>query len=284
MKETVLITGANGQLGQCFKEISLKNRTVDFIFKDATELDITNLVKVSEFFKNNTINYCINCAAYTAVDNAEKNQDLSTSVNTHGPKNLAKMCNQYDVELIHVSTDFVFDGTSNNAYTETSVTNPLSVYGRTKLDGEKAICQYCDKYIIIRTSWLYSKYGHNFVKTMLRLATEKKEIFVVEDQIGSPTYAMDLACVILDIIGEDNKHYGIYHYCNQGVASWYDFAVAIFELTEAELSIIPIKTSAYPTFAKRPIISVLDTTKIKNTLGIKIPHWRTSLKQALTTI
>ena len=284
---TVLVTGSNGQLGNCIKEIERNN--LNIIYTDYLELDICDLDKVKSFFKSHDpIDYCVNCAAYTAVDNAEKEPEKAYKINALGPKNLALTCELNNTVLIHVSTDFVFDGEKTEPYKETDLPNPLSIYGKTKWEGENFIQQICSKHIIIRTSWLYSLFGSNFVKTMLRLAETNMSLNIVNDQIGTPTNAYDLAGAILNIIdkdsclqkrGESIPFYGTYHYSNEGICSWYDFAKKIFEINNIQIDLVPIPTKSYPTPAKRPLYSVLDKTKIKNTFGINIKTWEESLKK-----
>lgn len=277
----ILVTGANGQLATCIKTLDHSNKDYNFIYKNSSELDITDVLIVEDFFKTNTIDYCINCAAYTAVDKAESDIDKAYKVNVIGSENLAKVCGEYNSILIHVSTDFVFEGSSSKPYNEENCTNPLSVYGSTKLEGEQKIQENLEKHFILRTSWLYSEFGNNFLKTMLRLSKSRDEIGVVSDQVGTPTYAMDLAYAILKIIQTNSKLYGTYHFSNEGVASWYDFAVAIFDLEKIKIKVNPITTEEFPTPAKRPSYSVLNKTKIKKNLQIEIPHWRYSLKKAI---
>ena len=282
----VLVTGSNGQLASCIKDYAKQYKELHFIYTDYQELDICNLNDVEEFFTTNQkIDYCINCAAYTAVDKAETEVEKAFEINAQGAKNLALVCDEQGAVLIHVSTDFVFDGDKTEPYTETDIPKPISVYGASKLQGEVEIQKTLKKHFIIRTSWLYSEHGANFMKTMLRLAETRDEISVVSDQIGTPTYAGDLADVILKIITSNSRSFGLYHYSNEGVASWYDFAKAIFEGSNLKIKTTPIKTEAYPTPAKRPVYSVMDKTKIKKTHNIKISHWRepinTSLKYLL---
>jgi dTDP-4-dehydrorhamnose reductase len=252
-----------------------------FIFVDYDELDITKEGEVWAFFEMENIDYCINCAAYTAVDKAESEHTLANAINNEGARHLAEACLKYNVVLIHISTDFVFDGNQSRPYSESDITNPLGVYGLGKLHGEQAIISNLRKYFILRTSWLYSEHGHNFLKTMLRLGKERERLSVVCDQIGTPTYAGDLADVILGIINDNTDKYGVYHYSNEGVASWYDFAHAIFDLGRVDCALTPIKTEAYPTPAKRPAFSVMDKSKIKKNLHIEIPYWRESLIHAI---
>ncbi len=279
----VLVTGGNGQLAYSLKDLESQYSNVNFVYTDYLDLDITNLNGLLNYFNQNPkIHYCINCAAYTLVDKAESEKELAEKINSFGAKNLAETCLKYDTTLIHISTDFVFNGSSTKAYTETDSANPLSVYGNTKHKGEQHIIKINPKHFILRTSWLYSEHGNNFMKTMLKLAKEKDVLNIVEDQIGTPTYATDLAELICKIIVSKNPNYGLYHYSNEGLASWYDFAKSIFDIKQLKIIIIPIKTEAYPKSAKRPVFSVLDKTKIKNTFNIEIPYWRDSLKKAIS--
>lgn len=280
----VLVTGANGQLGQCLKDISSKNPTINFVIASSQQLDITNQATVKLFFEKNDFDYCINCAAYTAVDKAEEDKDKARNVNVNGVINIAEFCRESNTTLIHVSTDFVFDGKSEKPYIETDETIPLSVYGQTKLEGEHEIKEILNNFFIIRTSWLYSEYGTNFMKTMLRLGKERMELNIVSDQIGTPTYAKDLAEVILKIITDNNKNYGVYHYSNEGEISWHDFAEQIFEYSGYNTKLNKIPSIEYPTPARRPQYSVLNKDKIVKSIGIEIPNWKQSLKKALDKI
>jgi len=282
--KTVLVTGANGQLGMCIKDIAKLNETLQFIFTNSSELDITNKTSISSFFTDKNIDYCINCAAYTAVDNAETEVEKAMNVNVKGVQNLAEVCRETDAILIHISTDFVFDGTKHTPYLEADKTNPKSIYGNTKLQGEKTIKSVLKKHFIIRTSWLYSEYGNNFVKTMLRLGKEKDTLSVVNDQKGTPTYAGDLAKVILQCIEATNLDFGIYHYSNKGVTTWYEFAKEIFEESKISIHLKSITTAEFPTAAERPRFSALDSSKIKRILDIEIPFWKKSLKRVLRNI
>jgi dTDP-4-dehydrorhamnose reductase len=282
--KTILVTGANGQLGRCLQELSVSHSSMQFVFLNSKELDITSKESVNKVFNNSNFDFCINCAAYTAVDTAESEQVIAEKVNVLGVQYLSEACKTYCTKLIHISTDFVFDGNSSIPYTENLATAPVSVYGKTKLEGENAIQAVLEAFFILRTSWLYSEYGNNFVKTMLRLSKERTELGVISDQIGGPTYAKDLARVILKIIETDATKYGIYHYSNEGVASWYDFAKAIFEISNTAITVNAIPTSSYPTPAKRPKYSVLNTSKLKNNLKVEIPYWRDSLKEVLTLL
>ena len=276
----VLVTGANGQLGKSIKRISSNFKELKFVFTDVDELDITNSKEVNTHFASNKIEYCINCAAYTAVDKAEEEFDKAFLINATAVKNLAEACKTSGTVLIHVSTDFVFDGTKSTPYTEEDTPNPISVYGKSKLKGEEYIQETLDSYFIVRTSWLYSEYGNNFVKTMLRLAETRKQISVVNDQIGSPTYAGDLAEFILKIVSSESTAYGLYHYSNLGEISWYDFAVEIFRQFGKEIDVQPIKTKDYPTAAKRPKFSVLKFS-LNSNCDLKQCYWKTPLKAFL---
>lgn len=277
---TILVTGKNSQLAQCIDSIASQYPNFKFIFKTSKELDITNRIQVSSVFENSDkFDFCINCAAFTAVDNAENEKEKAYQVNVEGVKNIAEACRDNHVILVHVSSDFVFDGSSLTPYTEESVANPLSLYGETKLKGEHIIQQVLSSYFIIRTSWLYSEYGNNFFKTMLRLSEERKEIGVVDDQIGCPTYANDLAEVILNLLSSKNSSFGIYNFSNSGAASWFEFAREVFKISNSKIKLNPIETKDYPTPAKRPKYSVLDTSKIKETLDIDIPNWKDGLRR-----
>ncbi|TAI47142.1 dTDP-4-dehydrorhamnose reductase [Flagellimonas allohymeniacidonis] len=279
----ILVTGASGQLGNTFKSL-VENKQVEdlnFVFKSSQELDITDFEAVRQELLSDNYAYCINCAGYTNVDQAETEKDLAYKVNVTGSRNLALNCNESKTVLVHISTDFVFDGFLNTPYVEEDIARPIGFYGDTKYKGERAIINNLEEHFIIRTSWLYSEFGHNFMKTMVRLGNEKDELSVVYDQIGTPTYALDLALVVLHIIKAHSIDYGVYHYSNEGVASWYDFAKAIFEIHKIPVELSPILSEAYPTPAERPKFSVLDKSKIKNAFHLDIPHWRDSLKVAL---
>lgn len=283
-KTTILVTGANGQVGQELRFLATLNDDFQFIFTSRTELDITNNQAVNDFFLEHSINYCLNCAAYTAVDKAEEENKLAYMVNVEGTKNLAQACLTYQANLIHLSTDYVYHTDHHKPYKETDRTSPKTVYAQTKLEGEQAATTLLPETIIIRTSWVYSSYGNNFVKTMLRLGRKLDSLRVIFDQIGTPTYARDLAQAMLDIV-QKTQHLesfgGIYHYSNEGVTSWYDFATAIFDMENITCPITPIETKDYPTPAKRPHFSVLNKTKIKAAFNLTIPHWRVSLKACL---
>ncbi|REG89321.1 dTDP-4-dehydrorhamnose reductase [Winogradskyella sediminis] len=280
----VLVTAKNGQLGQCFQNLAPQYADIEFVFKTSSELDITNKAKIEGAFGSHSFDYCINCAAYTAVDKAEEAIELADKVNHIGAKLLAESCKKFNVTLIHVSTDFVFDGKATVPYLEGDITNPLGVYGKTKLKGEQAILKTLKHYFIIRTSWLYSEYGNNFLKTMLRLAEQRDELGVVGDQVGGPTYAKDLAEAILQIIELKTTHYGIYHYSNEGEISWYEFAKEIFRLSGSSVKLNKIETKDYPTPAIRPKYSILNTDKISRLLSIKIPNWKVSLEKVYSNL
>ena len=282
---TILVTGGNGQLGTCFKDVVKNHIDFNVIYTDYKELDITDLNQVKAFFQSrNQIHYCVNAAAYTAVDKAEEDQDKAFEINTLGAKNLALICELNNTILIHISTDFVFDGEKEEPYNETDETKPISVYGETKLKGEIEIKKIIEKHFIIRTSWLYSEHGNNFMKTMLRLSKENDTLSIVSDQIGTPTYAGDLAQIIFFIINIKSQDYGLYNYSNLGKTSWLYFAKAIFKESKIDIKLSPIQTKDYPTLAKRPMYSVLDKNKIKKTFNYEIPYWEESLKKALRKI
>ncbi len=273
----VLVTGANGQLGQALRFLEQEYPGIQFHFYGSDQLNITNKDSVADAFKNLLPSFCINAAAYTAVDKAETDIENARAINVTGPKFLAEACNQYKTTLIHVSTDFVFDGDKNTPYTEEDASNPQGVYGLTKREGELEIEAKATAYFIIRTSWLYSEFGNNFMKTMLRLAKERASLNVVSDQIGTPTQAIDLAEMIVKIILSNSKNYGMYHFSNEGSASWFDFAKKIFETNNVSITLGAITTSEYPTPAKRPKYSVLDKTKIKTEFKTTIKSWEEAL-------
>jgi dTDP-4-dehydrorhamnose reductase len=286
----VLVTGANGQLGQSLQFIAPNYPDIHFVFCSSTDLDISNVENCLAVFSKIKPNYCINAAAYTAVDKAESEAEKAHLINVIGAKNLAAVCKEYSTVLLHVSTDFVFDGdfsqlsprAQSRGYSENDIPNPTGVYGQTKLEGEKVIQATFDNYYIIRTSWVYSQFGNNFMKTMLRLASERDSISVVNDQIGTPTNAVDLAEALIQIILTDkrqttNDNFGVYNFSNEGQCSWYDFAKEIFKINKIEIELKPIPTSSFPTPAKRPKYSVLDKTKIKSTFGLVINKWEEAL-------
>lgn len=282
----ILVTGASGQLGSEIKVISAFYPQYNFTFADRSMLDLSNLCKMEDFFEGKIFDAIINCAAYTAVDKAESETELADTINHRFVGMLSKIAKAKNITLIHISTDYVFDGKNHRPYIESDPTAPTGVYGRTKQEGENAILSIAPaNAIIIRTSWVYSSFGNNFMKTMLRLGHERESLGVIFDQVGTPTYARDLAKVILDILPNiQNESPEIYHYSNEGTASWYDFAKAIFELSGVECQINPITTDQYPTPASRPHYSLLNKTKIKNTFNLSIPYWRDSLKECLNTL
>ncbi len=273
MSDKILVTGAKGQLGT-----ELQKLLPNAIFADIDVLDITDLEAVKKFVRDNQIDVIVNCAAYTAVDKAEDDIELTQKINEDGPRNLALS----GAKVIHISTDYVFDGTNHKPYLPEDKTNPVSVYGKTKRAGELAVLDNTKIAVVIRTAWLYSAHGNNFVKTMRRLGAEKESLNVVADQIGSPTFAEDLAQAIVTILPQMNEtNKGIYHYTNEGVCSWYDFATEIMKLSGLSCKVNPIPSSAYPTKATRPFYSVLSKEKIKNVFNIEIPHWKESLVKCL---
>jgi dTDP-4-dehydrorhamnose reductase len=288
-RSKILVTGSNGQLGKEFSVLAQTLPQYEFIFLSKEDLDIHRISSVENAFAAFHPQYCLNCAAYTAVDKAESEKDLAYLVNAEAPGILAAVCKKYNTRFIHFSTDYVFDGTSVIPYKEDDPANPQSVYGYSKLEGERKVMEHNNESIIIRTSWVYSRFGKNFVKTMLKLMSEKEEINVVSDQVGSPTYAADLADAVMQIIDSGqsstiNWQPGIYHYSNDGVISWYDFAVTIKEISGSNCKVNPIPSSEYPTPAKRPAYSVFDKKKIRQVLGIKTKPWKESLKTCIWQI
>ncbi len=273
----IIVFGASGQLGQCIKNVAASKQISDIVFPEEAEANILDIDVLQQVFKKYKPVYAINCAAYTAVDKAEEETDLAARVNVAGAENLANLCKQHGAILIHISTDFVFKGDKSTPRIETDAAEPISVYGQTKLDGEKAVAAILNQHFIIRTGWLYSEYANNFAKTMLKLGAERDELRIIADQVGTPTYAIDLAEFILHIISVDSKAYGTYHYSNEGVTSWFDFARAIFDISGTYVKAIPIRTDEYPTKATRPAYSVMDKSKAKQTFNIEIPYWRDSL-------
>ena len=282
----ILITGSNGQLGSEIRAIASQFSNYIFFFTDIAELDLSNYKQVKSYFISNKISVCINCAAYTAVDKAEDEQDIAMLVNCDVVGNLAKVCSNNNALLIHVSTDYVFDGTHYKPYEETDPTAPNSYYGLTKLKGEEAVFANTDKAVVIRTSWLYSSYGNNFVKTMIRLGKDRDELGVVVDQIGTPTHAADLAMAIMKIVQKNgnNNIKEIYHYSNEGVISWYDFAIAIMKEANISCRVNAIESKDFPAKANRPFYSVLNKAKLKNDFQIEVPYWLDSLKVMIKQI
>lgn len=279
-----LVLGSSGQLGQCLKAVTTQRNVNTLYFPDETIGNILDVATLKNLFAEKKPDFVINCAAYTAVDKAEDEIELCRLINQQGALNVAQVCKEFGATLIHVSTDFVFEGNAINLLKEDDIAKPINVYGLTKLEGEKDIQNILTEHYIIRTSWLYSEYANNFVKTMLKLGAEREELNIIADQIGSPTYAIDLAGAILDIIASGQEAYGVYHYSNEGSVSWFDFAKAIFELSNTTVKVNPILTSAYPTKAARPKFSVMDKSKIKSTFGIEVPYWRDSLKVCIDSL
>ncbi len=279
--KNVVVTGAFGQLGRCFQKLSANYPKLDFHFFDAVQLDITDKIGLKEVFTAKKIDYCINCAAYTNVEKAEEEKEKAFLINAEAVKNLAEICDKNETTLIHFSTDYVFDGQLTRPYLETDFTNPINGYGASKLKGEEYVKKLTRKHFIFRSSWLYSQFGHNFMKTILKKISEKAELNITTSQRGTPTNANDLAEVILQIITSENTNFGLYHYSNLGEATWYDFAKAIIEFSGAFDEIKLNKSGFYPTKAQRPAYSVLDKTKFIKTFGMEIPEWQKSLKATL---
>jgi len=280
----ILVTGSNGQLGNELRLVVEENdKENQYFFTDVSELDITVKSAVAAYLESNKIDIVVNCAAYTNVDKAEDDKEKADLINHIGPKNLAEACKERNGFLIHISTDYVFDGTKNTPYTETDETKPLGVYGETKLRGENAILNSGCEYVIIRTSWLYSSFGNNFLKTMKKLTAEKESLKVVFDQVGTPTYAGDLANVIHKIIIKNDKDIKnqVYHFSNEGVCSWYDFALAINEAFGHSCKVLPCHSDEFPSKVTRPSYSVLDKTKIKEKLGVEILYWREAMERCV---
>jgi len=290
--KTILVTGQNGQLGQSIKASSLQYPQYQFTFTDRKALDLSDSNNITTYFEQNKFDLIINCAAYTAVDKAEDQHALANTINHLAVKQLAEIAQQHHSILIHISTDYVFDGSAHQPYIENTEINPQNIYGSTKLKGEQAIEAVGCNAIIIRTSWVYSEYGNNFVKTMLRLGNDREQLNVIFDQVGTPTYAKDLATSILTIINSlatkqtdfQQHNLYLYHYSNEGVCSWYDFAKAIFELSGTPCNVFPIETKDYPTPAKRPYYSVLNKAKIKQQYQLNIPYWKDSLQVCLNNL
>ena len=278
----ILIIGGNGQLGNCLNKLSSEYTwDYEFHFTDYDTLDITNQKQINEYFSEYEPHYCINVSAYTAVDLAEQEKEKAFAINAEGVKYLAEACAEKGIDLIHISTDYVFDGNINIPYSEDDFTNPLSVYGASKLEGENLALENNPKTIIIRTSWLYSEFGKNFVKTMLNLFGSKDELNVVADQFGQPTNANDLAEVIMKIISTEEKEYGIFHFSNYSETTWFDFAKKIAELSKSKIKINPISTEQYPTPAKRPMRSTMCLDKIENSYNIEPKYWENSLEECM---
>lgn len=280
----VLVTGANGQLGCALRRLLDREMPGEAIYTDKQELDLTDAAAVENFIRDNEVTHIVNCAAYTAVDRAEEEKRECALINTDAVKNLAAAADLLGAKIIHISTDYVFDGTNHRPYRESDKVNPISQYGTTKRKGETALLALAPESIIIRTAWLYSDTGHNFVKTILSLAEKQNEIRVVCDQIGTPTYARDLAEAVLAVLKSHQWVAGIYHFTDEGAASWYDFAKAILRIAGKKTRVVPIPTEDYPTLAQRPAYSILDRSRIKATYGVEIPHWEDALADCVKLI
>ncbi len=280
----VLVTGANGQLGCALRRLLDREMPGEAIYTDKQELDLTDAAAVENFIRDNEVTHIVNCAAYTAVDRAEEEKRECALINTDAVKNLAAAADLLGAKIIHISPDYVFDGTNHRPYRESDKVNPISQYGTTKRKGETALLALAPESIIIRTAWLYSDTGHNFVKTILSLAEKQNEIRVVCDQIGTPTYARDLAEAVLAVLKSHQWVAGIYHFTDEGAASWYDFAKAILRIAGKKTRVVPIPTEDYPTLAQRPAYSILDRSRIKATYGVEIPHWEDALTDCVKLI
>lgn len=280
----IIVLGASGQLGTCLKMVSTRRGVTDIAFPAEDQGNILDVAGLEALFTEHAPQYVINCAAYTAVDKAEDDLALARRVNRDGAENLARLCQSHGAVLVHVSTDFVFQGDTPKLLTEEDEALPISVYGLTKLEGEQAITDTLEAHYILRTSWLYSEYGNNFVKTMLKLGADRPELSIIADQVGAPTYAIDLADAILSIIESGKSAYGTYHYSNEGTISWYDFAQAIFDISGSQVKLHPITTAQYPTRAMRPAFSAMNKSKIKSTFSLEIPYWRDSLIRCMNVL
>ena len=283
----ILITGANGQLGSEIRALTSLYTNFNFFFTDSKEVNICNYELLKNYVAENSIEAIINCAAYTAVDTAEKDVETATQINVVGVENLVKVTQAVNGKLIHISTDYVFNGKNCKPYAEEDLVSPIGVYGKTKREGEEKVLNAAINAVVIRTSWLYSSFGANFVKTMLRLGKEREELGVIFDQVGTPTYAKDLAVACLEILSKKkqiNEASSLYHFSNEGVASWYDFAKAIMQMAAIDCLVKPIESKEYPTPAERPFYSVLNKSKIKSDFKIEIPYWRDSLKKCISKL
>ena len=280
----ILVTGSNGQLGNEIRVASAAFTNFNYIFTDVAELDICNKQALESFVVENDVDAILNCAAYTAVDKAEDDVDLCYRINRDAVRNIAEVALAHDLKVVHVSTDYVFDGTSHFPLTEDMPTAALGVYGKSKLAGENELITICPSAVVIRTSWLYSSFGGNFVKTMIKLGTERDALNVIFDQVGTPTYAADLAVAILKVLSAEKFVSGLYHYSNEGVCSWYDFTKKIHKLAGVTCTVKPIETKEYPTRTPRPHYSVLNKSKIKATYGIEIPYWEDSLEKCIAIL
>ena len=278
---TILITGSNGQLGNEMQQAAVRFPDFNYIYTDVAELDICDKSALDAFVKANNVNVIVNCAAYTAVDKAEDDVELCHKINRDAVRNIAEVANDNKVKVVHISTDYVFDGTNYLPYTEDMPVCPATVYGKSKLEGEQALLENCKESVILRTAWLYSSFCNNFVKTMIKAGTERESLGVIFDQVGSPTYAADLADVILQLLSNKTFIPGIYHFSDEGVCSWYDFTKTIHRMANITCDVKPIETKDYPARTPRPHFSVLNKGKIKSTYGISIPHWEVSLEKCI---
>jgi dTDP-4-dehydrorhamnose reductase len=278
---TILITGSHGQLGNEMQKAAIHYPNFNYIYTDVEDLDICNKTALDSFVKANSVDIIVNCAAYTAVDKAEDDAELCFKINAEAVRNIGEVATANKIKVVHVSTDYVFDGTSYLPYVEDQMVCPATVYGKSKLAGEEALLETCSQAVIIRTAWLYSSFGNNFVKTMIKLGTERDTLNVIFDQVGSPTYAADLADVILKVISNENFSPGIYHFSDEGVCSWYDFTKSIHKFAGITCDVRPIESKDYPARTPRPHYSVLNKTNIKKTYGITIPHWEDSLEKCI---
>ncbi len=275
--KTVLVTGASGQLGKCLQKIALNDHSIDWLFMNSSEIDITSKCDISMCFGSKQIDYCINCAAYTNVEKAESEKEQAFNINAEAVKNLAEICKAHKTILIHISTDYVFDGTTDNKYKEDDATNPINVYGASKLKGEQYIKDIIGYYFIFRTSWLYSEYGHNFYKTILNKASEGATLNITTSQKGTPTNANHLAELLVKIIQEESDRYGLYHFSNAGETSWYEFAKEILKVSGNSDEVVLNEDNSYKTIAARPEYSVLDKTKLKSNFEIEVSSWQDAL-------
>jgi len=279
--QTILVTGCNGQLGSEMQVAANRFPSFQYIYTDVAELDICDKNTLDSFVKENAVNIIVNCAAYTAVDKAEDDIELCYKINRDAVKNIGEVASENNLKVVHVSTDYVFDGTNYLPYTEDLPVCPATVYGKSKLEGEQALMESCGQAVILRTAWLYSSFGNNFVKTMIKLGTERESLNVIFDQIGTPTYAADLADTILCLLSNETFVPGIYHYSDEGVCSWYDFTKTIHRIANVTCNVQPIETKDYPARTPRPHYSVLNKSKIKSTYNISIPHWEESLEKCI---
>jgi len=282
--QTILITGSHGQLGNEMQQAAIRFPAFQYIYTDVEELDICDKKAINAFVKANKVNIIVNCAAYTAVDKAEDDADLCYKINRDAVRNIGEVAQENKLKVVHISTDYVFDGTNHLPYTEDMPVCPATVYGKSKLEAEQALLECCHQAVILRTSWLYSSFGNNFVKTMMKLGSERDSLNVIFDQIGTPTYAADLADTILHILSHETFVPGIYHFSDEGVCSWYDFTKTIHRVAGITCDVRPIETKDYPARTPRPHYSVLNKAKIKATYSILIPHWEESLEKCIALL